>query len=65
MFPNHPRAHIIVIASYRAQSDVTCYSLAYWFFGFNLPSNVAASYPMISPRPCVYNTNLLINTNTN
>ena len=32
-------------------------------FRFSLLSYLAASFPIISPRPCVHNTNVFINTN--
>ena len=51
MFSRSRPSTSCVIVSYHAPSYITRYSAAYCFFGFNLPSNLPASLPIIFPPP--------------
>ena len=48
--------HVSVLLSHVTQLPIG-------YSGFSLPSNLTASFTIISPHPCIHNINLLNNTN--
>ena len=48
---DHSRARVCVIVSYHTWSDVTCYSVAFWFFWVQLSFQIFLLLSPLSLRP--------------